>query len=82
MSRNPQYLGAALVGAGAALAGRSLRAAGLTGALVVVLDRWVRVEEEVLSERFGQQYEAYRRRVRRWLTLSSAHDASRPREDR
>ena len=66
VSRNPQYLGAALVGSGAALAGRSPRAVGLTAALVVVLDRWVRVEEEALAERFGQQYEDYRRRVGRW----------------
>nr|WP_246522917.1 isoprenylcysteine carboxylmethyltransferase family protein [Neoroseomonas eburnea] len=67
-SRNPIYLGFLV-----ATAGFALRWGDLWGWLAVVashlmLDRLVVAKEEVyLAARFGSAYEAYRRRVRRWV---------------
>jgi len=67
-SRNPIYLGFLL-----AVAGFALRWGDLWGWLAVVvshlmLDRFVVAREEAyLATRFGAAYEAYRRRVRRWV---------------
>lgn len=68
LSRNPMYLGLALVLVGAAvgLGGGwpSLVAAGF----VVLADRWyIPFEERAMRRRFGDDYERYRRRVRRWI---------------
>ena len=67
-TRNPIYLGFALVYAGAALW------AGVTGALLVlpvvllVMDRMVIAREErYLEQKFGSQYTSFKSRVRRWL---------------
>ena len=48
------------------------RAVALVAVTVVVFlvaaDRWyIRFEERVLTESFGQQFEAYRSRTRRWI---------------
>lgn len=70
-SRNPIYLGEIL--SWSAL----LPSIGWPGALVLAvaiamqLVR-VRAEERVLARTFGEQYEAYRRRVPRWLLLDPA----------
>lgn len=67
-SRNPIYLGFLV-----ALAGFALRSGDLWGWVAVavghlLLDRLVVAREEAyLATRFGAAYEAYRRRVRRWL---------------
>lgn len=68
VSRNPMYLGfaAALAGVALALGSASPWAAWL--GFVVLTDRWyIRVEEAAMQARFGDQYAAYRREVRRWL---------------
>jgi len=67
-SRNPMYLGfaAALAGVALVLGSASPWLAWLT--FVVLTDRWyIRVEEAAMQARFGDQYAAYRRAVRRWL---------------
>jgi protein-S-isoprenylcysteine O-methyltransferase Ste14 len=67
-SRNPMYLGMVCILTGVA---------GLTGTLapwlvipvfMAVLTRvFIRAEEAMLAETFGEAYQAYKRRVRRWL---------------
>jgi protein-S-isoprenylcysteine O-methyltransferase Ste14 len=67
-SRNPMYVGLGLLYLGLAL---WLNRLGLVLLLpVVYVALWflvVRREEAYLSEAFGEDYEGYRRRVRRWL---------------
>jgi protein-S-isoprenylcysteine O-methyltransferase Ste14 len=67
-SRNPMYLGMLLVllGAGVLL--------GTAPPLVVpplfvwaVTRRFIGPEERMLEERFGREFDEYRRRVRRWI---------------
>jgi protein-S-isoprenylcysteine O-methyltransferase Ste14 len=67
-SRNPMYLGMALILLGVALL------LGTVGALVpvvsfpVIIDRrFIRVEEQMLSATFGTSWDEYCSRVRRWL---------------
>lgn len=67
-TRNPMYLGLALLLLGWALVLASPLA--LVGPLlfVVWMTRFQIIpEERALSRLFGSQYEAYRRRVRRWI---------------
>jgi len=67
-TRNPIYLALVLVLAGfAAVLDNAWLAIGVP-LLVLALDRLVVVHEErFLAERFGGEYAAYRRRVRRWI---------------
>lgn len=68
LTRNPMYLGLALAHAGIALVFNALwPLAALLPVLVLV--RWLVIarEERYLSRKFGEEYEEYRRRVRRWL---------------
>ena len=68
LSRNPGYLGMALVYAGVAVVtGGWLAFATLVPALVAIDRCVIRGEEAHLAARFGAEYEAYRRRTRRWL---------------
>jgi protein-S-isoprenylcysteine O-methyltransferase Ste14 len=68
ISRNPMYVGVTAAYAGLALAVASPWALLLLGPVLVVMDRLVIAREEpYLAARFGAAYEAYRRRVRRWL---------------
>lgn len=68
LTRNPMYLGFALAYAGLALLFRSPVAGVMLIPVLVVMDRMVIPREEAyLARRFGETYEAYRRRVRRWL---------------
>lgn len=68
LSRNPIYVADLLV-----LAGFSIWTGSLTGLILVPVlagilqTRFIRGEEDRLSEAFGPAYEAYRERVRRWL---------------
>lgn len=68
VTRNPAYLGMAL-----AYTGVSLLARGgwplmmLPGVLVMVQRGVIEREEGFLEEHFGDEYRAYRARVRRWL---------------
>jgi protein-S-isoprenylcysteine O-methyltransferase Ste14 len=65
--RNPMYIGAGLALAGAALFYESLPLLGYTGLFFLathLLVMWY--EEPALRRTFGQDYEAYCGRVRRW----------------
>lgn len=67
-TRNPVYVGYALEHAGVALLLGSLGALLLLPLFLLVMGRLVVArEEEHLEARFGESYQAYRRRVRRWL---------------
>jgi protein-S-isoprenylcysteine O-methyltransferase Ste14 len=67
-SRNPMYLGMALLLAGwAAFLANAASLAGLP-LFVAYLNRWqIEPEERALADKFGEEFENYRKRVRRWL---------------
>lgn len=68
LSRNPMYLGMALLCLGIGIFFESLAGIVLLGVVLVVIDRYVVAREEAyLARRFGTEYEAYRAKVRRWL---------------
>lgn len=68
LSRNPMYLGIAVI-----LVGFAIRLGNPVSALVIPIFIWyntkfqIKPEEEVLSEKFGAEYDAYRKKVRRWI---------------
>ena len=67
-SRNPMYLGMVLVMLGLALIIANPASLAMVGVATLVVDRFViRREEAYLERKFGGEYQAYRRRVRRWL---------------
>jgi protein-S-isoprenylcysteine O-methyltransferase Ste14 len=67
-SRNPIYVAFLLVALGIACAVNSLWVLLMTIPLIVILDRYVIFKEEkYLEQKFGEEYEAYRRQVRRWV---------------
>jgi protein-S-isoprenylcysteine O-methyltransferase Ste14 len=64
LTRNPLYLGSTLIGAGFAVAGRSLiMAAAFAVLLVLVYVPVIRREERFLEAKFGDSYRRYARRV-------------------
>ncbi len=67
-SRNPMYLGLVLILVGVwILLGSVTPLVGVVG-FILVTDRWyIAYEEQRLNETFGQAYEAYRVRTRRWF---------------
>lgn len=67
-SRNPIYLGFTFLYIGIALVAASLLAL-LTTPLVLLFMQVavIRREEAYLEEKFGEEYRAYRARVRRWM---------------
>ena len=68
LTRNPMYLGMALILAGAAITMGSLVGLVCAGLFVIAVERWfVHNEEKNAAEAFGQTYADYRRKVRRWL---------------
>lgn len=68
ISRNPIYLGDALVLSGAALAWDVLPALLIVPAFVgLITRRFIRGEEAGLRARFGDEVEAWFGRVRRWF---------------
>ena len=67
-SRNPMYLALALVLLGVAVTVGSTVALLVPVAFLLIMDRrFIRAEERQLEALFGEEYRAYRRRVRRWL---------------
>lgn len=67
-TRNPMYLGMALLSLGIALTFASLPGVLLASVALLIIDRFVvRREEAYLTRRFGQEYTAYLTTVRRWL---------------
>lgn len=68
VTRNPMYVGLTVALAGGALLLGSWTPWLVVPAFVVLLDRrFVRREERLLAARFGDDYAAFRARVRRWL---------------
>lgn len=67
-TRNPIYLGFALLLLGAALLFNVAAVLLPVVIYVLVADLWyIRHEEARMADRFGPAYDDYRRRVRRWL---------------
>ncbi|TCO71440.1 methyltransferase family protein [Chromatocurvus halotolerans] len=67
-TRNPMYLAMALVLAGVAVTVGALSALIVPPLfLLIVYWRYVRPEEAMLQDLFGDEYAAYCSRVRRWL---------------
>jgi protein-S-isoprenylcysteine O-methyltransferase Ste14 len=67
-SRNPIYLGMALVLLGLALALGALTPFLIVPIFMAVIDRRIiRDEERMLSDTFGDEFARYAARVRRWL---------------
>ena len=68
ISRNPMYLGLVLAGFGAALVSATVAALVLSGVFALIVRYWyIAYEESAMLRRFGNSYEAYRRRVWRWF---------------
>jgi protein-S-isoprenylcysteine O-methyltransferase Ste14 len=68
LTRNPMYLGFAIVYSGLALLLQAPFAGLMLIPVLLIMDRLVIPREEAyLGRRFGEPYEAYRRSVRRWL---------------
>lgn len=68
LSRNPLYVGMLVLYVGLALLAPTVWALVLFPvAVLLVLWGAIRPEERFLHERFGEPYDDYRRRVRRWL---------------
>lgn len=67
-SRNPIYLGDLIIAAGAAIILSSLSAFSAPILFFVVLNNFViPFEEKRLAQIFGEAYDKYKNRVRRWL---------------
>lgn len=67
-TRNPMYLGMALMLLGLGLGLSNVAALVWVPLFVGYIDRWqIQPEERMLSERFGQPYLDYLKQVRRWL---------------
>ncbi|HEY5218826.1 MAG TPA: isoprenylcysteine carboxylmethyltransferase family protein [Gemmatimonadaceae bacterium] len=68
ITRNPLYLGLVLLYAGVAFWLDALWPLVLLPVLVFVIQLYaIRREERYLERRFGEEYRAYTRRVRRWI---------------
>jgi protein-S-isoprenylcysteine O-methyltransferase Ste14 len=67
-TRNPGYLGWALASAGVAMLVYWTWCLALLPVVILLVDRLVIAHEErFLEERFGNEYRAYKHRVRRWI---------------
>ena len=67
-SRNPGYLGAAMVYAGVASVANALWAILLLPVMLLVMRRTaIEREERYLEGKFGEEYLNYKARVRRWV---------------
>ena len=68
ITRNPMYLGLALVYLGIAIVGQSVWALILLPIILTVIQRWaIEPEEAFLKRRFGPDYITYMTKVRRWM---------------
>jgi protein-S-isoprenylcysteine O-methyltransferase Ste14 len=68
LTRNPAYLGMALMYAGIAIASNAPWALVPLPVAIAVIDRGVIAREErYLERKFGARYTDYKRRVRRWI---------------
>jgi protein-S-isoprenylcysteine O-methyltransferase Ste14 len=68
ITRNPMYLGMAVLYAALALSLGVIWALAVLPLVIIAVDRLVIAREEPYLERkFGEPYREYKRRVRRWL---------------
>jgi protein-S-isoprenylcysteine O-methyltransferase Ste14 len=68
ITRNPMYLGLALLYFGIAIAEQSLWALILLPLVLIIIQRKaIEPEEAFLERRFGAEYTGYKASVRRWL---------------
>jgi protein-S-isoprenylcysteine O-methyltransferase Ste14 len=68
VTRNPMYLGMAVILLGwAVFLGNLAALAGIAAFVAIITRIQIIPEERVLAQRFGEDYAAYRRRVRRWI---------------
>jgi len=68
VTRNPMYLGFALILLGEALLFGSLTPFAIVVAFVIVMDRmYIAREEGMLAEDFGDDWASYAAKTRRWL---------------
>jgi protein-S-isoprenylcysteine O-methyltransferase Ste14 len=68
LTRNPAYVGMALVYVGIALCSQALWVLLPLPVVVAIIDRGVIAREErYLERKFGQEYVDYKGRVRRWI---------------
>jgi protein-S-isoprenylcysteine O-methyltransferase Ste14 len=68
VSRNPMYLGMVLILIGVAVLLRSLSPLLVVIPFAVLIDQiYIRVEEQMLTEKFGAKWQAYKAQTRRWL---------------
>jgi protein-S-isoprenylcysteine O-methyltransferase Ste14 len=68
ITRNPAYVGMALVYIGIALCSHALWVLLPLPVVLAIIDRGVIAREErYLERKFGQEYLDYKRRVRRWI---------------
>jgi len=68
ISRNPMYLGMMFILIGIALLLRSLSPFLIILPFVIFLDRtYIQVEEQMLAEKFGAKWQAYKATTRRWI---------------
>lgn len=78
ISRNPVFVGQALLFVGLFLVLPSLIQGALTLALLVAIVLQVRIEERVLVRSLGQPYRDYQQRVRRWLGTRTTPESTAP----
>ena len=68
VSRNPMYLGMTIILVGVALLFGTVSPLILTAAFAVLMDRrFIRIEERMMHDTFGTEWERYGARVRRWF---------------
>jgi protein-S-isoprenylcysteine O-methyltransferase Ste14 len=68
ISRNPIYLGMVLILIGIAVLLRSLSPLLIVIPFAILIDQiFIRVEEQMLAEKFGSTWQAYKAKTRRWL---------------
>jgi len=68
ISRNPMYLGMVLMLIGIAVLLRSLSPLLIVIPFAILIDQiYIRVEEQMLMEKFGAKWQAYKAQTRRWL---------------
>jgi len=68
VTRNPMYLGMALVLLGTAITVGAFTALFVPPLFMAIIEfRFIRPEEQMLREMFGEAFETYCRNVRRWI---------------
>lgn len=68
ISRNPMYLGFLVALLGVAIVLGNFSSILVVIGFFVITDRWyINFEEEVMAKKFGDQYEEYKAKTRRWL---------------